>query len=457
MARQRKRRTRTAHPGVKLLRKVHTLRDGTAVEAWHARYVNPETGKVEQVSLTALDKTTDESRRAWAIEKSESLRERKAAVAAGAVVRTQTTIAAALADFYEEPRADGKPHSRLNNATLTVYKQATTPFAAWCANNGVPFIESLTSPKLVQFRAHFVARPAHEQAAGHKRGQRKEGKRRRSAAQINKCLRSLRTVVSTWRKLGKTPGLDSDAIRDALEFARAQKPLPKFLKAKQCRALLEAAMRHDLDTFTFVHRGESSKPLAEIEHHYTPIAPFIVVGLLSGMRFSEVANLRWKDIDFDGDGEIALQSDRTKTGHGRKIGLRESPALKALLENMKLRAGGSEYVWGSSPYRRDLAEAARKRLVKEYGAPAFTWHDLRRTAGTFLTCAPSIYGAASAFLSAKRLGHSVVVSEKHYAGAVTIAPEHKTLEAALGIADSVEAMAGNQDVQTVPRLLRESA
>ncbi len=109
---------------------------------------------------------------------------------------------------------------------------------------------------------------------------------------------------------------------------------------------------------------------------------------------------------------------------------------------MKLRAGENKFVWGKEAYRRDVAESARKRLVKEYGAPGFSWHDLRRTCGTFLTCAPSIYGAASAFLSAKRLGHSVVVSEKHYAGATTIAPEHKTLEATLGIADLCAKLAG---------------
>ncbi len=109
-------------------------------------------------------------------------------------------------------------------------------------------------------------------------------------------------------------------------------------------------------------------------------------------------------------------------------------------------------------HRHDLAESTRKRLVRDFGAPAFTWLDLRHTCGTFLTCAPAIYGAASAFLSAKRLGHSVVVSEKHYAGAVTVAPEIKTLEAALKIDDlCAKIVAGLSGDATEGRLLQMSA
>jgi hypothetical protein len=48
-----------------------------------------------------------------------------------------------------------------------------------------------------------------------------------------------------------------------------------------------------------------------------------------------------------------------------------------------------------------------------------------------LTSAPAIYGAASAFISGKRLGHSVTVAEKHYVGIVTISPDARTIEEAM--------------------------
>lgn len=448
MARQRKRRFRTAHPGVKLLRMQRTTG-----ETWVARYTDPDTRRDTQTSLTALSLTTDESRRAWAITKSESLRKREAAIESGAALRTETPVSKAIADYYDSQASELAP------ATLLSYRQATDPFAGWCESHGVALTESLTAPLLTKYRLWFVARPAHAPASGSNvgRGSYKTGKRKRSAAQVNKCVRTLRVILNHWRKLGQTPALDSDAIRDSLEFAKAQKPLPVFLKAKQCRALLEAAMRHDAETFTATREEHAGKRKAGGTARFTPIAPFIAVGLLSGMRFSELANLRWADVDLEA-GEITLQADRTKTGHGRRIGLTETPALATLLANKKLRAGENEHVWGEAPYRYGVAESARKRLVREYGAPEFTWHDLRRTCGTFLTCAPAIYGAASAFLSAKRLGHSVTVSERHYAGALgNISPEHKTLEAALQIDDLLKQIAAGQAAPAQSAALRNVA
>jgi hypothetical protein len=72
---------------------------------------------------------------------------------------------------------------------------------------------------------------------------------------------------------------------------------------------------------------------------------------------------------------------------------------------------------------RDTAEAAAKRLRREYAAPAgFTWQTLRWTCGCYLTNAPGILSAASAYRSAEQLGHSVAVAEKHYVDAVAPHP-----------------------------------
>ena len=60
-------------------------------------------------------------------------------------------------------------------------------------------------------------------------------------------------------------------------------------------------------------------------------------------------------------------------------------------------------------------------------------NEIGSTCGTYLTCAPAIYGAASAFMSAKRLGHSVTVAEKHYVGIVRVSPEARTIELAMQV------------------------
>jgi hypothetical protein len=104
---------------------------------------------------------------------------------------------------------------------------------------------------------------------------------------------------------------------------------------------------------------------------------------------------------------------------------------------MKLQAGSKAFVFvGKVPLPRTRIEAARRRLVKPYGAPRFSWQNLRQTTGTFLTNAPGIFGAASAFMSARQLGHSVAIAEKHYLGVVRgIAREARTLEQAMQIED----------------------
>lgn len=411
----KRKRVRSRHPGVKIKRMKRARGD-----TWVARWIDPETGAEKQESLSSplLGLTTEEARLDWAKKKSRSLQELRQAITSGTAVTTCTPPKEAVSSFFDTQEAE------LKQSTLLVYREATGPFETWAGKTGLACIEDLTPAKLTAFRDWFVARPARVQAKGAKtgRGARKVSKRKRSPGQINKCLRSARTVLNYWRKRGLTPALTSDAIRDHLEFVKAPKPLPHFLRANEVGKLLEAATRHDAE-------ADDGKG-----HKHPPIRPFVVAALLTGMRFGELANLRWDDVDLDA-GEIRLQAEATKTGHGRVIGLDVTPALAAMLTSMKLQAGESRHVFG--PMQRDVAESARKRLQKSFNAPkGWSWHDLRRTCGTFLTCAPSIYGAASAFLSAKRLGHSVAVSEKHYAGQLHGIPaDAHTLEAAMEVAE----------------------
>ncbi|MCB9893536.1 MAG: tyrosine-type recombinase/integrase [Planctomycetes bacterium] len=411
---RKKRRVRSPHPGVVVLE-----RERATGTVYLARWTDPDTGRRVELSLSTPDLrlTNAELRKDWAVKKSKSLAERRAALASGTAVISCTSPATAIETFYQTQQAE------LKDSTLTVYREATDPFAQWAQKAALACIEDLTPPKLTAFRDWFVARPAYAQAKGGKRGSRKLGKRKRSAGQINKCIRSLRTVLNHWRKRGLTPALTSDAIRDHLPFVKGEMKLIRFLKPAEIRALLEACQRHDAES----NDGRG--------HTHPPIGPFVLTVLLTGMRFSEAAALRWKDVDLEAD-EITLQHDATKTGQGRRIGLAETPALAALLKSFKLRAGKREFLFAEgAPLSRDVAEAARRRLVRDFGAPAeWSWHDLRRTCGTYLTCAPAIYGAASAFLSAKRLGHGVAVAEKHYLGAITNIPaDARTLEAAMHI------------------------
>ena len=425
VGRPRKRRVRTSHPGVKLKRLKHN-------GEWVARWTDPETGREKQQTFSAIDITTEPARRKWAIKTSRRIREVKAAMAAGVAVTTRTPVKDAIKDYYEARAAEG-----LKDSTLKAYREGTDPFKAWCPKNGVKYVEQLTGPKLEEFRRKFVGRKAYvpDTSEGAGQGAKVIGDRRRSPLQVNKCLRALRTLLNQWRREGKLPELDSDGIKDALRFLKVAHDTPRFLRAPDIKSLLEAAQRHDKATFNYVRKGEDRQ---NKEHHYSPVFEFVTAALLTGCRFSELAQLKWSEVNLDA-GEIMLASDRTKTGHGRRIALDVTPALAAMLESMKLKRGTRKYVFGDGKgLDRNTADRERARLTNSFDAPKFTWHDLRRTCGTFLACAPGIYSGAGAFHAAKRLGHSVLVSERHYAGAVTdISRDAITLEAAMGIAQLV--------------------
>jgi integrase len=224
--------------------------------------------------------------------------------------------------------------------------------------------------------------------------------------------------------------LSHDDVRRCCKRLKATANRKKFLRPAQMQKLLAAALRHDADVFKATraeHRGDG--PEGNTPKH-PPIAGFITYLLLTGCRLGEALRLQWEDIDLD-DGNIHVGTE-SKTSLPRDIDIGPSPALGRLLGAQKLRTGGKGSVWRLT---QGKAEAAIRRLRDTYGAPSFSQPSfLRVTCQSYLASAPSIYGAASIFLAARRCGHSVAVCEKHYAGAVkNISPKAKTIEAAMQI------------------------
>ncbi len=213
----------------------------------------------------------------------------------------------------------------------------------------------------------------------------------------------------------------------------------QFLRQPEIKKLLDAALKHDAKTYKETraeHAGVGRKNIGSTPR-YVAIAPFVAFVLLTGMRLNEALGLDWAAVDLDAMnqqrkkvGEVHLKGKSVKTGHARTVDLEVSPSVRTLLEALGPSTTGPVFT-----VTKDLASSSAKRLRSEFDAPSsFTWQALRRTCGTFLTNAPGIYGAASAFLSAKRLGHSVAIAEKHYVGVVRgIRPTAKTLEAAMQI------------------------
>ncbi len=415
------RRIRPSHPGVKLLRRIRGRGD-----VWLARWRDPDTGRSKEVSLDRLGLTTEDARRGWCVVKSRAILQRRAELLSGAEPVAATDLAGAVAEFYTR-------RATLKSSTLAGYRNGTDGFLSWARSAGLATTEVITPRHLLDFRAWWAVRPAMVPASGERRGQRQEAEKRRSPLTINRGLGVVRAMLNEWRMIGATPKLSSDLIRDALKFEKRYRSLPHFLKIHEISVLVEAALKHDAETFALTRAEHDGCADPGSTRRYAPISPLVLIALLTGCRFGELASLRWASISL-AENEVLLSHSETKTRQARRIDLTPTPLLAGLLRAMEAAHKGAYCLGGAAPLRRDMAEAARKRLIQKYGAPKFTWHDLRRTCGTYLTCAPAIYGGASAYLSAKRLGHSVAVAEAFYVGAVTnIDKSATTLEAAMGL------------------------
>ncbi|MCC6574606.1 MAG: tyrosine-type recombinase/integrase [Planctomycetes bacterium] len=390
------------------------------------------TGKEKQESLTALGKTTVESRRTWCENKADSLNATKSAIAAGTATTTQTAVSKAIEAYYTAKEAELRPR------TLVAYKQGTAPFEAWCASKPLPIIEGLTAPLLAQYRTWFVGLLAHVPAKGQGvgKGKRLEGKQKKSPAQQNKQLNSLRIVLSQLRREGKLPNLTSDSIYDSLPFVKRERTKPRFLDTLQIRKLLEAVQRYDAE-------GNA------------PFAPFTLAALLTGMRFTELAELTWDEVSIEKQ-EITL-SVRTKTKTERTVSLEKMPSIVAMLARMKLaRSKDESRVFPHVTH--STAVKARKLLQRAFASGKFTWHDCRRTCGTYSVCS-SLYGRDSISETSWQLGHGKATAEQFYTGrAKDFLPGATTLEAAMKCSDLFEAIAGcNSNARDVRRETAKAA
>jgi integrase len=293
--------------------------------------------------------------------------------------------------------------------TAATKKFVLHALADWLlATAGVRDVADIRPTSLVRWRDH-VLRP---DADGHELSTR------------NRWLAASGAFLRWVLGQGMAPLLTGDAIAAGTRRAKQPQHEIEYLRPEAIKALLTAALAHDRD-----HGDEA-------------VAAFVLALLMSGARFEEMRGLRWDAVDLQ-TGNIRFQAGDVKTRRGRTVTLAETPSLLALLTAMAVRRGKRTHVFDIANHGQ--WDRLRKSLVTTYKAPPFSAHVLRRTCGTVLTCAPGVYGGSSAYMSARRLGHSVVVAERSYAGVLTLPASARTFEAAADVeaeANAIVAAAG---------------
>lgn len=387
MTRQRVKRQAHDHRGVRLL--------NLETHGWVARWRDPLTGKTQQASMGALGITSAPTRREWAVRKREALAELARAVSHGSVVAERQDAAVAVAAYLA---AQG------HKPTETNKRPPLDAFAAWCRSARVASLADLKAPHLMRWRDHVLDARRCDHAASTR----------------NRWLVAAGIFLRWAHRRGLVPLLTLDAIRVACERAPEPEDAIEFLRPPVLRALLERAVAFDAG-----RHGDAWR-----------ISELVLALLLSGCRFDELRLLRWGEVGEEG---IRLAAGRVKTRRARVVTFAETPALARLLAALRPKdAPADGRVWSIPSHS---SWDARRRALVASGAPEFTAHGLRRTCGTVLTNAPGIYAGASAWHSAKRLGHSVEQAERDYAGHLPGLPATaRTLEEAAGIADLAAAI-----------------
>lgn len=427
---QRTRRFRSPHPGVKI-RKRYWPKSG--LTTYSAIFLDPDTGKMASVSLTELGHLNEVQRKDYCVRKSKEIQRRKDELAAGGQRRTQTDINVAVDRYLEEKGRE------IRARTVEIYGEALQRFRDWVKIANIHLAEHLAPHHLHQLRAYLIGLPKRQAEKGGKRGKRSEGIERRRPPSINRDIRSIRTMLTYWRRRDLTPLLTSDHLIDRLQFVKEPKGLKTFLMQDTLALLLAACQRHDAVKFTETRAEHAGDVPVGSTPRYFEITPFVLTVLLTGCRVGEVRKLQWRQVLLEHKYIALDDTEGVKTATGRRISLDECPLLSLMLAAMKLRSGPTPFVFGgATELSKEVADNCRDRMLRQFDAPAFTWQELRRTCGTFLSCASGIRGAGSAWLSAARLGHGLDVAQKHYLGVLNNIPvEAKTLEAAMGLEDAM--------------------
>lgn len=114
----------------------------------------------------------------------------------------------------------------------------------------------------------------------------------------------------------------------------------------------------------------------ELGYPYGPIGQLL---LLTGQRRSEIANLKWDEIDFENQ-VIRLTPDRIKAKRGHEVPLSDMAAT--ILKSIPRHTG--PYIFTSTAGKRPVCGFGKVKsdFTKYFKAEGWCFHDLRRTCAT---------------------------------------------------------------------------
>ena len=128
----------------------------------------------------------------------------------------------------------------------------------------------------------------------------------------------------------------------------------------------------------YLREDEEKKLFKELDSHLKPI---VVCALTTGLRLSNILNLRWETIDIKKNFlEVLMQENK---GH-KKIQLPLSPKFKKELEKIGIKKSGYVFINPKTGKPYTTIKTGFNRACQRAGIENFRFHDLRHTVATRL-------------------------------------------------------------------------
>lgn len=201
-------------------------------------------------------------------------------------------------------------------------------------------------------------------------------------ATINRDLGALKSALARaveWKRIDQHPlasvkpaKVDSRGIIRYLGGEEEK----RLVKALQSRDERRRKARESANKF----REERDYDLFPAFGTYTDIlTPLVHVALTTGLRFGELCNLKWQDIDLGPSALLAVHGAGAKSGQTRMVPLNDH-AVEVLKVWRPTDAKRDDFVFsGRDDERLTEIKTAWKRITREAKVTEFRFHDLRHT------------------------------------------------------------------------------
>lgn len=292
--------------------------------------------------------------------------------------RHDPTVATLMQEYIEHQRAHRKsPEKTWNKIARHVLPEL-----------GELRASALTSSQIRRWHAALATKPSGRARADLD----SEDAKRRRKVSANRVLTIFKAAMNFAHQQGLVE--HDDAWRRVEPFRGVERARIRFLSIEEARRLVE---KTDAD-----------------------FRPLVRAALLSGGRYGELVALCAEDFNADAG---TLHIRESKSGHARHVPLSEEGQAFFAAQAEELEPGqliftrGDGAPWGASHQIRRMSAACTAAKI----TPAVSFHDLRRTYGSFLA-----KEGVPLLVIAAVLGHrDTRITERHYAH---LLPSHVAME-----------------------------